>query len=153
MNNEKQILVGKIVAPQGLRGEFRVHTFSQKPEDFKSFHIQSAKNESGQFHFVRVLGRDMIVARIDGINNRNDAETLRGTELFVLRSSLPKLKQDEYYQTDLIGFDVVREGIKIGTVAGFQNFGAGDIIELNNGEMVSFVGASVDFDNRKISVN
>lgn len=151
-NNVYKILVGRIVAPQGIRGEFRVQSFAEKPEDFKKFHIVCDKCEPEQFHFVRVLKPNVIIAKIEGVNDRNSAESLRGTELFVSRDDLPELKENEYYQSDLIGFDVVRDGKKIGVVDGFQNFGAGDIIELDNGEMVSFVGVSVDADKKTITV-
>ena len=152
MKEQNLILVGKIVAPQGIRGEFRVQSFAEKPEDFKKFHIMCDKCESTAFQFVRVLKQNVIVAKIDGINDRNTVETLRGTELFISRDDLPKLNDDEYYQTDLIGFDVVRDGKKIGVVDGFQNFGGGDIIEMENGEMVSFIGATVDIKNKTIVV-
>ena len=152
MNTNNKILIGKIVAPQGIHGDFRVQSFAEKPEDFKKFHIICDKYESEQFHFVRMLKQNVIIAKIDSVKDRNMAESLRGTELFVSRDDLPKLKENEYYQSDLIGFDVVREGTKIGTVDGFQNFGAGDIIELDNGEMVSFVGATVDTDKKTIVV-
>ena len=148
----EKILIGKVVATQGLRGEVRVQTYSAQPTDFKSFRVQSEKFESDNFHFVRVLKSNVIIAKIDGFDDRNAAEILRGTNLFVLRSELPELNQGEYYQSDLIGFDVVRDGEKIGVVDGFQNFGAGDIIELDNGEMVSFRGANVDLENKKIIV-
>ena len=151
-NNANSILVGKIVAPQGIRGEFRVQSFAEKPTDFKSFRIVCDKCDGEQFHFVRVLKQNVIIAKIDGVDDRNVAESLRGTELFISRDDLPKLKSDEYYQSDLIGFDVIRDGEKIGIVDGFQNFGAGDIIELDNGEMVSFVGAKVDAENKTITV-
>lgn len=154
MNANEKILVGKIVAPQGLRGEFRVQTFSQTPKDFQHFRVLSDKFTSEQFHFVRVLNpkSDVIIAKVDNIFNRNDAETLRGTELFILRSDLPTLKSDEFYQHDLIGFSVIRDNSVIGRVIGFQNFGAGDIVELDNGEMVSFVGADVDTDGKTVKV-
>ena len=152
MNKENKILVGKIVAPQGIRGEFRVQSFAEAPNDFKKFHIICDKCESNAFHFVRVLKQNIIIAKIDGINDRNTVESLRGTELFISRDDLPKLKENEYYQSDLIGFDVIREGVKIGVVDGFQNFGAGDIIELDNGEMVSFKNADVDTEQKTIKV-
>ena len=151
-DNVNNILVGKIVAPQGIRGEFRVQSFAEKPEDFKSFHIICDRCDGKQFHFVRVLKQNVVVAKIDAINDRNSAELLRGTELFISRDYLPKLKTGEYYQSDLIGFDVMRDGKKIGVVDGFQNFGAGDIIEMDDGEMVSFVGAKVDVDKKTIMV-
>ena len=152
MSENNKILVGKIVAPQGIRGEFRVQSFAEQPTDFKKFHIICDKCESKAFRFVRVLKQNIIIAKIDGIDDRNTVETLRGTPLFVLRDDLPKLKENEYYQSDLIGFDVIRGGEKIGIVDGFQNFGAGDIIELDNGDMVSFIGANVDMDTKTITV-
>lgn len=154
MSNNAQILVGKIVAPQGIRGQVRVQTFSACPMDFQHFEIICDRFAPGAFHFVRRASptSDVIIARIDGIDTRNDAETLRGTELFILRDALPELGAGEYYQSDLIGFVVLRGGESIGTVACFQNYGAGDIIELDNGEMVSFAGAMVDMDARTITI-
>ncbi len=153
MQNNDKILVGKIVAPQGIRGEVRVQTFTDTPGDFKGLIIISDKFKSEDFKFVRALpNTNVIIARIDGINDRNMAETLRGTELYISRNTLPDLDSDEYYQADLIGFDVVRDGIKLGTVSCFQNYGAGDIIELDTGDMVSFIGADVDISNRKINI-
>ena len=150
---QDKILVGKIVAPQGIRGDVRVQTYSENPTDFQKFKVQSAKFNETDFKFVRMVpNSSVIIAHINGIDDRTIAETLRGTELFIKRDTLPKLKDNEYYQADLIGFSVIRGERKIGTVAGFQNFGAGDIIELDNGEYVSFVGANVDIENKIISV-
>lgn len=153
MTKNKQILVGKIVAPQGIRGEVRVQTFTEKPSDFQKLDIHSNQFKDGAFKFVRALpNTNVIIAKINGVDDRNAAELLRGTELFIERDALPDLKQGEYYQDDLIGFDVVRAGKKIGIVDCFQNFGAGDIIELDNGDMVSFVGATVDLKNKVIHI-
>ena len=153
MDTSKMILVGKIVAPQGIRGDVRVQTFSEKPNDFQKFHIFASKFNESDFKFVRLVpNSNVIIAHINGFDNRNAAETLRGTELFISRDSLPETKSGEYYQTDLIGFTVIRNGEKIGIVAGFQNFGAGDIIELNNGEYVSFIGANVNMEQKTIVV-
>lgn len=147
MSGDLKILVGKIVAPQGIRGEVRVHTFTTTPADFKALRILNVP-----LRFVRAAGADIAICRVDGVNDRNAAEALRGTELFISRDALPDLDNGEYYQADLIGFEVVRDGAKIGTVACFQNFGAGDIIELENGDMVSFKGAVVDMKTKSIVV-
>ena len=154
MADSKNILVGKIVAPQGIRGEVRVQTFTARPDDFRKLEIISDRFASSDFNFVRLLNptSNVIIARIRGVDDRNAAETLRNTELFVSRDALPAAGNGEYYQADLIGFDVMRDGKKIGIVDGFQNFGAGDIIELDNGEMVSFIGADVDIEKRQIHV-
>lgn len=153
MTDSKHILVGKIVAPQGIRGEVRVQTFTDTPVDFKKLKIKSVRFNDDDFKFVRTVpNSNVIIAKISGIDDRNAAETLRGTELFIERSALPDLKEDEFYQADLIGFDVVRNGTKIGVVDCFQNYGAGDIIELDNGDMVSFIGAEVDMQNKTVKV-
>jgi len=154
MKNDEKILVGKIVAPQGIRGEVRVQTFTAKPSDFKDLAVFAGVFTSDKFHFVRpVPNTNVIIARIDGVSDRNTAETLRGTELFVMRNDLPELNKDgEYYQSDLIGFSVVRNDKILGKVVCFQNFGAGDIMELDSGEMVSFRDAEVDSERDVITV-
>ena len=154
MSNNNNILVGKIVAPQGIRGDVRVQTYTASPMDFQKFKVQSAKFKESEFHFVRRLNptSDVIIARIDGVSDRNAADGLRGTELYVMRDALPEPAPGEYYQADLIGFDVFRDGKMIGKLVGFQNFGAGDIMELDNDEMILFAGADVDFENKRIRV-
>jgi len=149
----KQILVGKIVAPQGIRGEVRIQTFTEEPSDFQNLAVFGKGIEPRALHFVRAVpNTNVVIAKIDGIADRNMAENLRGTELFVNRDTLPKPGDNEYYQADLIGMNVVRDGALLGRVSCFQNFGAGDIIELDNGEMVAFRGATVDFEQNIIKV-
>lgn len=154
MNTDKHILVGKIVAPQGIRGEVRVQTFTEMPSDLKTIGVFGNNIPQSAFHFVRVVpNTNVVIARIDNITDRNAAELLRGTELFIERGKLPPTRDGEYYQADLVGMTVVRNGKKIGTLVCFQNFGAGDIMELDNGDMVSFKGANVNFDDNVITVN
>lgn len=151
MENNKKILVGKIVAPQGIRGEVRVQTYTEIPTDFRQLAVFGDDVAVGAFHFVRAVpNTNVIIARIDGVVDRNIAETLRGKELYINRNDLPAVHDGEYYQADLIGMTVVRDGAEIGRVACFQNFGAGDIMELGNGDMVSFRGANVDFEKKII---
>lgn len=154
MTSDKKILVGKIVAPQGIRGDVRVQTYTASPEDLRDMAVFGDRVAVGDVKYIRRLNptSSVVVAHIRGIDDRNAAEMLRGIELFVSRDTLPAAHDGEYYQADLIGFDVIRDGAKIGVVACFQNFGAGDIIELDNGDMVSFGGADVDMDAKKIVV-
>lgn len=153
MSEQKRILIGKIVAPQGIRGEVRVQSFAESAMDFKKLKVSSARFGDGDFKFMRVVpNSNVVIAKINGVDDRNAAETLRGTELYIARDSLPGLADNEYYQADLIGFDVIRDGKKIGIIDCFQNYGAGDIIELDNGEMVSFVGAIVDTGTKQVTV-
>ena len=114
MNNNTNILVGKIVAFQGVRGDVRIQTYTAAPSDFHDLKIISNKFAPEDFKFVRVLpNSSVIIAHINGFEDRTSAEVLRGTELFVERDDLPQTGANEYYQTDLIGFDVVRDGKKL----------------------------------------
>ena len=153
MTEKNKILVGKIVAPQGIRGEFRLQTYTAVSAALCDLSVFCSRFGAGAFHFVRAIpASSVIVARIDGIDNRNDAELLRGTELFINRDELPALADGEYYQADLIGMHVIRDGTEIGIVDDIQNYGAGDILELDNGEMVAFRGADVDLIKKIITV-
>lgn len=149
MENTNKILVGKIVGAQGLRGELRVHTYTQNPTDFAGLKVESEKFNPGELKFVRALPSSVIIiAKIAGIDDRTTAETLCGTELFINRDDLPALSDGEFYHDDLIG-------MMVGTnkVVAIHNFGAGDILELDNGEMISFSGAKVDMESKKILFN
>lgn len=151
--DNQKILVGKIVAMQGVRGDVRVQTYSENPQDFQNFKVQSEKFSPNDFKFIRVVpNSSVIIAHIKGFEDRTAAEALRGTELFIERDTLPATADNEYYQADLIGFNVMQNGINLGIVVGFQNYGAGDIIETDDGNMYSFIGADVDFNNKTITV-
>jgi 16S rRNA processing protein RimM len=71
------------------------------------------------------------VARFDGVPDRSDAEALRGSLVEVDRSALPSLEEDEYYHADLVGLPADdRAGKAIGTVVAVENYGAGDLLEI-----------------------
>lgn len=145
MENNNKILVGEIVGAQGLRGDVRIQTYTQNPTDFIELKVESTKFNMGELKFVRALpNSSVIIAKINGVDDRNAAEALRGTELFINRDTLPALSDGEFYHTDLIGMTVNQN-----KVVAVHNFGAGDILELDNGEMVSFSGAKVDV-NKKV---
>jgi len=136
MENEK-ILVGKIVAAQGLRGELRVNSFTENPSDIGTLPLG--------LKFIRAIGKNLAICKMDGINDRTNAETLIGRELYINRSDLPDAKDGEFYIIDLIGMKVGEHNI-----TDVHNFGAGDILELSNGRMVSFKNAKVDFEKRAV---
>ena len=122
-------------------------------DDFKNLVVFGNKITPADFKFVRTVpNSSVIIAHINGFEDRTSAEALRGTELFVARDDLPDTKPGEYYQADLIGFTVIQNGEKVGIISGFQNFGAGDIIETSVGNLYSFKGAEVDLNNKTVTV-
>ena len=129
MPRDKPVTLAAVTGAHGVTGEVRLKLFGEGLETF-SAHRQF--NE-GAFTLEKVRhdGKGGAIARFAGIVDRAAAETLRGTLLTVRRSSLPPLEEGEYYYADLIGLVAVSDGGEpLGTVVAVENFGAGDILEI-----------------------
>ena len=128
----EKVCLGAIVGVHGIRGEVKVKSFSDDERHLIRYGALS--NESGDRTFdVKIVGhsKELLRVKIKGVDDRNTAETLIGTGLYVNRDVLPKLDDEEYYHTDLIGLEArLQNGDAIGSVNAIYNFGAGDLIEL-----------------------
>jgi 16S rRNA processing protein RimM len=127
----RDVLLGAVIGAQGLKGEVKVKTFTESPEKLGAYGpLHTKDGKSFRVTSVREA-KDGAVVALDGVNDRNAAEALKGAELFVPRSALPKENADEFYHADLIGLRAEdTEGRAMGTVRALHNFGAGDVIEL-----------------------
>ena len=127
----RDVLLGVVTGASGLKGEVKVKTFTETPQKLGAYgplHTKDGKNFRATF--VRET-KDGAVVALEGVNDRNAAEALKGAELFVPRSAFPKEDADEFYHADLIGLRAEdTEGRAMGTVRALHNFGAGDVIEL-----------------------
>ncbi|MCU0791039.1 MAG: ribosome maturation factor RimM [Nitratireductor sp.] len=126
------ILVGKFGAAVGLKGEVRLQSFTAEPEAIAGYRTLALDDGSRvRIASLRPQG-NVLVARIEGVNDRNAAERLTGRELFIDRAELPETEdEDEFYLADLVGLEVRDvSGAKTGVVAAVHNFGAGDILEI-----------------------
>lgn len=123
--------VGKISTAHGIRGQVKIRYYTATPESLLSY--KNITDESGNIYNLqsaKIAGGN-IIASIEGVKDRNAAENLVGTELFIPKSDLPDTESGEYYQNDFIGMEVrLADGRKFGEVAGFHNYGAGDLIEI-----------------------
>ncbi len=126
------MLVGEIGAPQGLKGEVRLRSYTQEPQAITDYGPLQDETGARSFEIETVRGTPKaLVARFKGVTTRAAAAALTGTKLYVLRSRLPARGADEWYYADLIGLAVVDgKGAPLGTVAAIHNFGAGDIVEI-----------------------
>ena len=127
------VCVGVIAAPHGVRGQVKVRSFTAAPEDVAAY--GPVRDESGARRFtLRLHGAPkdgVVVASLAGIADRDAAEALKGMRLYVARTALPVVAEDEFYHADLVGLRV--EGLAgeaVGTVLAVQNFGAGDVLEV-----------------------
>ncbi len=78
------------------------------------------------------------------MRDRNQAEALAGTDLYVERKALPAPAEGEFYLADLVGKPVTAAGTVLGIVAGVQNYGAGDLLELESGELIPVAFVTVN---------
>lgn len=132
MSGADKILLGRITGAHGIRGEVVVHSYAQVAKDVAAYGPLADKAGARAFalKIVRVTPNG-VIARIKGVDDRNAAEALAGTELYVAREKLPKTADDEFYHADLIGLAAVSpEGTAIGRIIAVDNFGAGDLLEI-----------------------
>jgi 16S rRNA processing protein RimM len=128
----KQICVARIGAAHGVRGAVKLWTFTEDP--LAVLHYGPLASRDGARTLVVTHAReakDHLVATLEGVTTRDDAEKLNGVELYIARDKLPATDDDEYYHADLIGLSAeTTAGEAIGRVSAIHNFGAGDVIEI-----------------------
>ncbi len=129
---KQRVCVGIITGPQGVRGAVRIKSFTEVPEAVAGY--GPVANETGERRFELQLcgaARGVLIAHIPGVEDRDQAEALRGLRLYLSRAALPETAADEYYHADLIGLEaVLGDGTPVGRVRAIYDFGAGDTLEL-----------------------
>jgi 16S rRNA processing protein RimM len=127
-----RIHIGTIVGAHGVRGEVKIKSFTASPADIAAYGPVSDEPGARRFK-LKVLGlaRDTVIARLEGVADRNAAEALKGLRLYVPRAALPDTDDGEFYRADLIGLRVERaDGSPYGRIAGIEDYGAGDVVEV-----------------------
>ena len=180
---DDSVEVGRILDAWGVKGWLKILPHSTDPEALfsaKSWFLQApdAKFRPGFNAFTGTVTiavdeakthSDSVVVKIDGVNDRNDAEALRGCRIFLPRSAFPAASKDEYYWVDLIGLNVVnREGVALGCVRDLMATGPNSVlcVEYHAAQedgssqlaerMIPFVSAyvdSVDISGKLITVD
>ena len=128
-----RIRVARIGAAHGGRGEVKLWPFTQDPMAVADYGPLETEDGARRFEIETLrAAKDHLVARLKGIGDRDAAETLRNTDLFVSRDKLPPIDEDDtYYHADLVGMAAVSpDGVPLGNVTAIHNFGAGDLIEI-----------------------
>jgi len=135
----RPICLGVIVAAHGVRGMVKIKSFTADPEDLVAY--GPLHDAAGTRTFGIVLAgraKDLLLGRVAGVEDRDAAEVLKGTRLYVERAALPEPEEETYYHADLVGLRVEDEtGAPLGRVAALQNFGAGDLIEVERADGTS----------------
>lgn len=128
----KRILIGEIATAHGIKGFVKVKCFADDTGLLESGPLFLAESGDKTLRLTLKHALDKgFVAEVEGIADRNDAEKLRGTKLYVDRDALPEAGDGEYYYEDLKGMNVVKkDGAPMGVVINVTNFGAGDLLDI-----------------------
>ena len=132
MDNPDQICVGAFSGSYGVNGEVRLKSFCADPEAIADY--SPLTTEDGKRSYAITITRGIkgaLVAKVEGITNKEQADDLKGLRLFARRDQLPALPDDEFYHADLIGLTVLDTGgTVLGKVHAVQNHGASDLLEI-----------------------
>ncbi|MCT8161972.1 ribosome maturation factor RimM [Pseudoruegeria sp. SHC-113] len=130
--SDQKICVGAIAGAFGVQGEVRLKSFCAEPSDIAEYGPLST--EDGSQRFTVTITRPVkngFAARLGGVATKEEADALKGVQLYADRDALPDLPDDEYYHTDLIGLTVLDTGgTELGKVINVLNHGASDLLEL-----------------------
>jgi 16S rRNA processing protein RimM len=128
-NTDRPVTLAAVTGAHGVTGDVRLKLFGEGVAALKRYR---AFNDSAlTVSKLRDDGKGGAIARFVEINDRTAAEKLRGTALTVPRSAMPALEEGEYYHADLLGLPAVSDaGEPLGTCVAIENFGAGDVIEI-----------------------
>lgn len=128
----ERICVGSIAGAFGVQGEVRLKSFCADPSAIADY--GPLFTEDGQTSYKIRLTRPVaggLGARLSGVTTKEEADALKGTNLYVDKSRLPSLPDDEFYHADLIGLQVFDTGgVALGKVLAVHNHGAGDLLEI-----------------------
>ncbi|MEX0839803.1 MAG: ribosome maturation factor RimM [Parvibaculum sp.] len=131
--SQRKVCLGVVVGAHGVRGLVRVKPFTAAPDGVAAYGPVETADGTRRFAIeAKGMVKELVLCQLDGIGDRDAAEALRGTELYVSRDRLPPADEDEgWYHADLIGLRAVgAEGRDYGAVVGVHNFGAGDLLEI-----------------------
>ena len=149
----RRIALAAVAGAHGVKGELRLKLFSASAASLAAHETICVGGIERRLLSVRDAGK-AAVARIEGVSDRSAAEALRGSLIEVDRSSLPPLEDGEYYHVDLIGMAAEdAAGQPVGTVVAVENFGAGDLLEIETDgkrALIPFRDGVADLKNGRI---
>ena len=127
-----RICLGVIVGVHGVRGHLKIKAYTDNPAALDRYGPVSLDDGRPLHLKVKsVSPKGPVIAMAQEVTDRNEAELMRGLELFIKRDALPPTSNDEVYHTDLVGLEARdNDGVAIGVIVGLHDFGAGDIIEV-----------------------
>jgi 16S rRNA processing protein RimM len=132
-DKETRILMGRIGAAHGIKGEVRITSFTEDPLALANYNPLETDRPDLTVSIEKArLSKTVLIASLKGIADRNAVEALNGVSLYVSRDRLPPEEdEDDFYQSDLIGLEArLEDGSVLGKVVAIDNFGADDLLDI-----------------------
>ena len=155
----ERLIIGEVLKPQGIRGELKIKTFTDYPEDVKAFKTVYIDGIAYKILSFRVGNDGAAYVGLRGVPDRNAAELMRGKKLEGEREDGPQLEEGQYYVVDIIGLSCeTQEGETLGKVVDISHF-ASDVYTIEKaGKRILFpavkgVVKRVDLENQKLIVD
>jgi 16S rRNA processing protein RimM len=155
----ERLIIGEVLKPQGIRGELKIKTFTDYPEDVKAFKTVYIDGVAYKILSFRVGNDGAAYVGLRGVPDRNAAELMRGKKLEGEREDGPQLEEGQYYVVDIIGLSCeTQEGETLGKVVDISHF-ASDVYTIEKaGKRILFpavkgVVKRVDLENQKLIVD
>lgn len=155
----ERLIIGEVLKPQGIRGELKIKTFTDFPEDVKEFGVVYIDGVEYKILSFRVGTDGFAYVGLRGVPDRNAAELLRGKKIEGDRNDAPELEEGQYYIVDVIGLSCESEdGELLGTVKDISSLSS-DIYTIEKaGKSILFpavkgVVKKVDLENKKLIVD
>ncbi len=147
MVGDDWIELAVVTRVHGVKGQLKVKSFSDPANGFATYALT---DPAGVPVKLRITGeaQGLFIVSIDGLSDRNEAESWRGRKLGVPRSALKQPETDDrFYVAELVGMEVLTDGAVVGTVTSVENFGAGDLLEITrtNGPSDYFTFTEANF--------
>ncbi len=141
MASNRKICVGQFAGAHGVRGLVKLRSFTAEPEAIFSYAPLTDKDGEREFIIKNnSASKDLFIVSVEGINDKEAADQLRGDRLYIPRTLLPKTGKNEYYEADLIGLKAVDEKDEdYGAVLNVFDYGAGIFLEIGTSKKDSFM--------------
>ncbi len=147
-----RICIAKIATAHGIKGLVKLHVFADDNSLADGILFTSEGGDKTLSLKLKNQTAKHWLAEVEGITNRNEAEKLRGTELYIDKDNLPEANDDEFYIADLIGLSCIDKDNKhIGKIIAVENFGASDLLEIQPDGGESFYLPFTDDTTLKVS--
>jgi len=134
LSNNVWVEIGSILGPHGINGQVKIKSFTEVPEGMFLYKNLFIGNEQKpiKIKLVRKIKHNLICT-VENIKTRNEAETIRNLILYVKRDEFPLLNDNEFYQRDLLNFEVFNlKRESFGFIISFNDFGGGQLVEVEN---------------------